>query len=127
MKTSEDIKNGLEHCAEDGCKRCPYEDDCYMTDGFSVLAWDALAYITQLESIIANFTEKVARLETAQPKWISVEESQPTHKGWYQAFCKGRDHPEYLYFRGKQWAANTHYHEILCWAEPMPLPNSIKE
>lgn len=43
------IKKGLEHCSEDGCKRCPYEEDCNMADGFSVLAYDALAYIQQLE------------------------------------------------------------------------------
>ena len=46
------IKKGLEHCSEDGCKRCPYEEDCNMADGFSVLAYDALAYIQQLEAAV---------------------------------------------------------------------------
>lgn len=45
----EEIKKGLLHCSEDGCKGCNYEDDCNMADGFSVLAFDALAYIQQLE------------------------------------------------------------------------------
>ena len=46
----EKIILGLEHCAEDGCKGCPYVDDCNAADGFSVLAADALAYIRQLEA-----------------------------------------------------------------------------
>lgn len=49
MRAPEEIKKGLEHCSEDGCKGCNYEDDCNMADGFSVLAYDALAYIKQLE------------------------------------------------------------------------------
>lgn len=49
MKTPEEIKKGLQHCSEDGCKGCNYEDDCDMADGFSVLASDALVYIQQLE------------------------------------------------------------------------------
>lgn len=48
-RTPEEIKKGLLHCSEDGCKGCNYEDDCNMADGFSVLAFDALAYIQQLE------------------------------------------------------------------------------
>ena len=38
----EKVIDGLEHCAEDGCKGCPYEPDCKMADGFSELAKDAL-------------------------------------------------------------------------------------
>lgn len=48
-RTPDEIKNGLNHCSEDGCKQCPYKYDCDMTDGFSVLAGDAIAYIHQLE------------------------------------------------------------------------------
>lgn len=50
MRTPKEIKQGLQHCAEDGCKGCNYEHDCYMADGFSVLAGDALDYIRQLEA-----------------------------------------------------------------------------
>lgn len=46
------IKHGLRHCSEDGCKGCEYEEDCNMTDGFSVLAYDALEYIGYLEAEI---------------------------------------------------------------------------
>lgn len=50
MKTPDNIKKGLEHCAEDGCKKCPYEDDCNMADGFSALADDALTLIRRQEA-----------------------------------------------------------------------------
>lgn len=49
MKTPEEIKRGLEHCAEIGCKDCPYEEDCKMFDGFSIPAEDAYFYIQKLE------------------------------------------------------------------------------
>lgn len=50
MKTPDVIKSGLHHCYEDGCKQCPYKDDCDMADGFSELAKDALTYIRMLET-----------------------------------------------------------------------------
>lgn len=69
MKKPDVIKKGLEHCSEDGCKKCPYEDDCNMADGFSVLAADALALIQQLEAenaqkdrCIENLTDKLNAL-----------------------------------------------------------------
>lgn len=77
MKTPDEIKKGLQHCCEDGCKGCPYEDDCNMADALSMLACDALAYIQQLENHIGEFTEKVSQLEAAQPKWISVKDRLP--------------------------------------------------
>lgn len=77
MKTPDVIKSGLNHCSEDGCKQCPYKDDCDMADGFSVLAGDANAYIQQLENHISELSEKVAKIEAAQPKWISVKERLP--------------------------------------------------
>ena len=77
MKTPEEIKKGLNHCSEDGCKQCPYKDDCDMADGFSVLAGDANAYIQQLENHICELTEKVEQLEAEQTKWISVEDRLP--------------------------------------------------
>lgn len=50
MKSPDEIKKGLECCSEDGCKKCPYWEDCKMADGFSELAGDALALIQQLEA-----------------------------------------------------------------------------
>ena len=65
-RTPDEIKKGLECCSEDGCKSCPYEQDCYTTDGFSALAADALALIQQLQDdnaqqarCIENMTDKL--------------------------------------------------------------------
>lgn len=58
MKTPEEIKQGLKHCAEDGCKGCNYEYECNMADGFSTLAYDALAYIQQLEATLPQPPEE---------------------------------------------------------------------
>ena len=63
MKTPNEIKKGLRHCSEDGCKRCPYEEDCHISDGGSELAADALDYIRQLEKQL--------------PRWISVKGGLP--------------------------------------------------
>ena len=45
MNDKDKVISGLEHCSEDGCKGCPYEQDCKMSDGFSLLAKDALELI----------------------------------------------------------------------------------
>lgn len=50
MADREKVLSGLEHCSEDGCKGCPYEQDCTMCDGFSVLAKDALELLKGKES-----------------------------------------------------------------------------
>ena len=65
MKTSEEIKKGLECCIIDDCNGCPYEDNCFSVDEelCATMNTDALACIQQLEA--------------AQPKWISVEERLP--------------------------------------------------
>lgn len=56
MKTPEEIKNGLLHCQRvGGCEGCPYgdgEDASECLDGH--LEKDALAYIQQLESKLAQ-------------------------------------------------------------------------
>ena len=54
------------------------------------LSQDALAYIHQLENHIGELTEKVAQLEAAQPKWISVEERLPDEPGEVLACVYGR-------------------------------------
>ncbi len=63
MKTSEEIKKGLEHCEKEMCKKCPYEADCNMEDAFTVLSFDAIALIQQLEAENAELLEKVKQLE----------------------------------------------------------------
>lgn len=47
----EKVIKGLEHCSEDGCKDCPYETDCTMCDGFSLLAKDALTLLKEQEAV----------------------------------------------------------------------------
>lgn len=64
MKSPDVIKKGLWHCSEDGCKKCPYEDDCNMADGFSVLAYDALTLIKQYESDLINLQRLFATAES---------------------------------------------------------------
>ena len=61
-RTPDEIKKGLECCSEDGCKSCPYEQDCYTTDGFSALAADALDLIQQLEATVSEKEKVVAEL-----------------------------------------------------------------
>lgn len=66
-KTSDDTKTGLQCCTVDGgCHDCPYQQDCFQTDGFSELAGDAFALIQQLEAdnaqkdrCIENLTDKL--------------------------------------------------------------------
>lgn len=85
MKSPSEIKKGLRHCSEDGCKGCNYKSDCDMADGFSVLAYDALAYIQQLEAELDAPESNKFQYETgflkgfeaAYPKWISVKERLP--------------------------------------------------
>lgn len=51
MKTPEEIKKGLEQCAETAtCEHCHYRDDCMKVLKNTPLTKDALAYIQQLET-----------------------------------------------------------------------------
>ena len=68
MKTPDEIKKGLECCAnEESCKGCPYDyvfyDDGSVESRCHNKNRDALALIQQLEAQV--------------PKWISVEERLP--------------------------------------------------
>jgi len=55
MNDKDKVISGLEHCSEDGCKGCPYEQDCKMCDGFSLLAKDALELINYQHEHIEAF------------------------------------------------------------------------
>ena len=74
MKTPDEIKKWLECCTHVTCSGCPYDEDGCATSQQII---DALEYIQQLEYRIGELTGKVAQLEAAQPKWISVEERLP--------------------------------------------------
>ena len=88
MKTPYEIKKGLEICSSRGdCAKCPYpEGECFS----DLVEKDAHGYILQLENHIGELTEKVALLEAAQPKWISVEERLPDEPGEVLACVYGR-------------------------------------
>lgn len=82
MKTPDDIKKAHECCIDMMCHmgECAYESERNNWEKggcFNERGRDALAYIKQLENHIGELTEKVAQLEAAQPKWISVEERLP--------------------------------------------------
>lgn len=99
MKKPEEIKKGLE-IAVNGClpcdrpiTDCPYDLECRPTskdtnvDMPKQMAADAIAYIQQLENHIGELTEKVAKLEAAQPRWISVKDRMPEPEQKYVARC----------------------------------------
>lgn len=103
------IKKGLLHCSEDGCKGCNYEEACDITDGFSVLASDALRYIRDMEAAhrteyceqadydcveLGKARKRITELEALQEKTAKWEEPYPNDI-WdcYQCssckFCSG--------------------------------------
>ena len=89
MKTPDEIKKGLLICSGGfgDCAECPYHQ---IPAACMKLSQDALDYIHQLENHIGELTEKVALLEAAQPKWISVEERLPDEPGEVLACVYGR-------------------------------------
>ncbi|MBR5874530.1 MAG: hypothetical protein IKY90_07360 [Oscillospiraceae bacterium] len=57
MKTPEEIKKGLYHCGtiDVSCTNCPYDEDCHTQgDGYCSVEDDALIYIQQLETRLAQ-------------------------------------------------------------------------
>ena len=109
MKAPNEIKLALEICAADSCRGCPYEADydCYNKNK------DALAYIQQLES--------------AQPKWISVEERLPEEN--FEVLMLFKHNMAVGFYDGDgEWCANTDdgYHAY-CDGTPthwMQLPSA---
>ena len=91
MKKPEEIKKGLEIVVH-GClpcdrpiTDCPYDLECHPMEDTNIdapkqMVADAIAYIQQLENHIGELTEKVAKLEAAQQRWISVEERLPDNE-----------------------------------------------
>lgn len=87
MKTPDEIKKGLKHCAGlEPCMNCPYSelsDRVYTCE--TELFKDALAYIQQLEAELDAPESNKFQYETgflkgfeaAYPKWISVKERLP--------------------------------------------------
>lgn len=82
-RTLEEIKRGLNCCIPryESNHWVTCSDECpYRSEGAfcrNVMQNNVLAYIQLLEHHIGELTEKVAQLEAAQPKWISVEDRLP--------------------------------------------------
>lgn len=139
MKKPEEIKKGLE-IAVNGClpcdrpiTDCPYDLECRPTskdtnvDMPKQMAADAIAYIQQQENHIGELTEKVAKLEAAQPRWNNVKDGIPKEEGKYIVCTeRGRVYCTRFYKGGGcegifKTDINTH---ITYW---MPLPEPPKE
>ena len=88
MKTPEEIKKGLEQCAEtETCENCHYRDDCMEVFRNSPLTKDALAYIQQLES-------RLAQVERERDAAIADVESLCStnyFSGNYCEYCKHKE------------------------------------
>lgn len=91
MKTPDEIKKGLECCAEiTGCAKCPYRGEkCALT-----VSSDTLAYIQQLEAQIR--------------KWISVKERLPEKSGVFLAGFVTEDGDEFYHVAN---VAYSHRHK----------------
>ena len=124
MKTPDEIKKWLECCTHGTCNSCPYFGDECDSDREVI---DTLEYIQQLERKIGELTEKVAQLEAAQPKWISVEERIPD-VGEKVMVCGVKNGMQVGAFRGlshpggnrKWWWKNNTILEVTHW---MQLPS----
>lgn len=130
MKTPDEIKKALRICSGklldycDACNYCNWSSDCACN---SRMCADALDYIQQLENHIGELTGKVAQLEAAQPKWISVEERLPD-VGEKVMVCGVKNGMQVGAFRGnlrpgnnrKWWWKKDTILEVTHW---MPLPS----
>ena len=103
------------------------------------LSQDALAYIHQLENHIGEIAEKVAQLEAAQPKWISVDERMPEREVLAANFApKTYGYKEYIigYVSrekctepGKCYASNDYeiLYNVTHWMPLLSMPEPQKE
>jgi len=62
------VIDGLEHCAEDGCKGCSYIEDCNIEGGFTALAKDALELLKAQEP--ATIEPKCIELDDKTKAWL---------------------------------------------------------
>ena len=131
MKTPDEIKKWLECCTHVTCNGCPYDEDGCATSQQII---DALEYIQQLEHQIGELTGKVAQLEAAQPKWISVEERLPD-VGEKVMVCGVKNGMQVGAFRGKLrpgnnrrwWWKNNTILEVTYWMPIPSMPDRAKE
>lgn len=123
-RTPDEIKKGLEACGADECHGhhtdCPYVDDLFCT---MHICGEARVYIRKLENQIGELTEKVAQLEAAQPKWISVKEKLPENDDNYLVFTSDRnDAVIATYYGDGEWLEYDLTNLIPLVTHWMPLP-----
>ena len=125
MKTPDEIKKWLECCTHVTCNGCPYDEDGCATSQQII---DALDYIQQLENQIGELTEKVAQLEEAQPKWISVKEKLPENDDNYLVFTSDKYEVEIANYYGDcEWITRDLTNWIRHVTHWMPIPQMPKE
>ena len=127
MKTPDEIKKALRICSGklldycDACNYCNWSSDCACN---SRMCADALEYIQQLENHIGELTEKVAQLEAAQPKWISVEERLPENDDNYLVFTSDKNEEEIAtYYGDGEWLTHDLTNLTRLVTHWMPLPS----
>lgn len=121
MKTPEEIKKGLKHCSEIGCMGCPYHDeDCSPHNPFQKCADDALTYIQQLESQIAEVGKKVSR-------WIDVDERLPEKGEPVVALCRYEFAPDEYYLQFERYDPHSNMWQDGSARHWLTLPEPPKE
>lgn len=79
MKTPDEIKKGLQQCCDTGvsCTGCPYDNDCHDPLSTVNVEMDAVHYIHQLESRLAQVERErdaaVADLESVDEKYETLK------------------------------------------------------
>lgn len=141
MKTSEEIKKGMECCrpvwAGDRWKACDAECPYRIEKLFckNALNKDMRDYIQQLEAdnaqlnrCIENLTDKLNATNDALPRWIPVEERLPgigevliSHCGYV---CIAWHHGNGTFETGSRMMLVVGKHDITHW---MPLPEPPQE
>ena len=133
MKTQDEIKKWMECCTHGTCNSCPYFGDECDSDREVI---DTLEYIQHLEHQIGELTEKVAQLEAAQPKWISVEERLPEDDVDVLVYIASKKENVDSVIAITHYTHRMHGLNIECWCSPwqycfwdrevthwMPLPS----
>ena len=108
MTDRKKVIDGLWHCTEYGCKGCPYEHDCKMTDGFNRLAKDAAEMLVEDINVPG--------------KWISVKDRLPEKHGHYLVVRDNGYMSVDMYSRSSHWGKDVC--KITHW---MPLPEPPKD
>lgn len=105
MNDKDKVISGLEHCSEDGCKGCPYEQDCKMCDGFSLLAKDALELIYYQDQHIEAF------LRDQEPRILTWDEVKHAEVCWLEE----RGGEPYAVLDAYDWNPEYYGKAIRCW------------